>query len=148
MTERNLLGYIIEEEFLGHKNVKILLFRVSWNKAEEAGVNWSELVQDYDQQAKNRQLDLRIAVMELLTGEEIKQLKKWFRTHTQSEVKECTVKFPLPKNQKSLGRKTLIDGLSSFIIYPENYRDDYDLPFEVWGYYDLEGCEKINQRRS
>ena len=148
MTERNLLGLIIEEKFQDYKNVKIWLFRISWNEAEEAEANWSELVQDYDQQAKIRQLDLRRAVMELLTSEEMKQLKKWFLTYSQFEVKPYTVKFPLSKSWKSFGRKATNDGISNFIIYPENYRDDYDLPFEVWGYYNLKDCKKINQKRS
>lgn len=107
MTERKLTALIIAEEHRGYKNVKICLFRASWDKAEETEVNWPELVQDYDQRSKSGQADARVAVMELFIPEEIEQLRIWFRTRRQAEVKAYNVKLPLSKKWLSFGRRRL-----------------------------------------
>ena len=132
------MALMIAEEHRGYKNVKIYLFRTSWDEAEEAEVHWSELVQDYDQRSKSGQADSRVAVMELFIPEEIEQLKIWFRTRRQTEVKAYNVKLPLSKKRPSF-RGGQPGHLSDFIIFSEER--DYDLPCEVWGYYNLKTSE-------
>ena len=136
--------------------------RVSWFVVrKEPGRFYADLIKDYDLLRKNssRDLDLKFAlkatelyVCELFTAEEAAQFRAYLHKHfiRKGFSKEDIICQPVFKETDlpvECGSymplaKMPIDDTSNF-LHISSYWSDYNLPFNVTGYYDFEGCDDL-----
>lgn len=139
MIGRKYRAYIVADELKGCKDVMIDLFRAGSLEQEEKNYNWLELIKRYDE----ANFCIRDYILrQCLTIEEVEDLRKWFKTHCDLEVKSYIEKFPIPNNLCSFGALAVdIGGEPQGWIYFWHWKG-YDLPFKISGYYDLRRHEK------
>ncbi|HWR39801.1 MAG TPA: hypothetical protein VN611_09890 [Patescibacteria group bacterium] len=139
--------------------------RVSWFVVrKEPGRLYVDLIKDYDLLKKNssRDMELKFALKsmelytcELFTAEEAAQFRTYLNKHfirkgfSKADV-ICQAEFrelPLPMECIPVMpvAKMPVDDTSNF-LHISSYWTDYNLPFNVTGYYDFEGCDDLPQQ--
>jgi len=84
------------------------------------------------------------AIDELFTEDEANQLAAYLDAFGEEHV--TTIKeaaLPIPKNMMGVGAIPVGGGDDFYMLCKQQ---EYFLPFEVWGYFDLVGCELIDGR--
>jgi hypothetical protein len=129
----------IVKEYDGCKNVAF-----AWFKSDlpaEPRRPYHELIADYDPSVRTIGY-AEDAIKELFTEDEAKQLVAYLdREHGDQETTIEEQKLPIPNNCCGYSANA-VGGGDDF--YTLDKRPDYSLPFKVWGYFDLVGCELID----
>ena len=127
------------QEYRGCKDVGFC-----WFKSEaESGVRpYQELIADYSPEKEYIQY-AEGHIDELFTEDEAKRLADYLADY------DCGVttitEVPLPVSNDAIGVGALaVGGGDDFYMLAT--APDYPLPFAVWGYYNLRGCELIDGR--
>jgi hypothetical protein len=100
---------------------------------------YATLIQDYDALSPEERVWPEGALTEMFTGEEAAALGAYLKEEGDDTVLIERASLPIPSNLASFGANA-VGGLSDFLMISE--RDTYRLPFRVWGFYDLHGCER------
>jgi hypothetical protein len=130
----------VTSAYHGCRDVKFIWFRCP--RGDEPARPYSELIENYDPEKK--QYYEEGAIDELFTFDEANALKEYLdREHGSqgvTEIKEA--KLPCPQNAIGIGAMS-VGGGDDF--YTLNEEKAYSLPFKVWGYFNLRGCELVDE---
>jgi hypothetical protein len=145
LCPRGHVATICIRAFKGRRDVLVHLFRPDW-APEEAGYDWSELVQeDPDTDPSARRGDSRAVLLESFTREEMDQIVEYLAIRYADRLTRISVnslEFPLPAGLLPLSSmpegKDI--GRIRFEIVPR-----YPLPFTVHGLYDLSQHKPMDQ---
>jgi hypothetical protein len=127
----------------GYKNVGIWWFVVERTRslfgADGAlGIPHARVITGYDATDEYRSY-CESAVEELFTADEARAFVEFLRTRrndTSATIKPATL--PIERNQMGHGAIP-VGGGPDFLTISDSL--DYDLPFKVWGYFDVRNCE-------
>lgn len=144
VMDRGYRAHFFAKELNGYKNVKVFLFRSHWRKEEEQKYNWKELVEGYNEADRLGRSLSRRCILENFTIEEIRLLQKWFRKHKNANLKIYPEEFPIAPGLLPIAAVGASGVRQGYIMFSEN--EDWDLPVEVSGYYNTEGCEKVEDK--
>lgn len=102
---------------------------------------YERLIEHYDPSEENTYAEG--CIDEFFTAVEAAALKSYLdREHgNQSVTTIKPVKLPIPNNAMGLGARAVGGGEDFYTLSEEQ---GYSLPFKVWGYFNLVGCELIN----
>jgi hypothetical protein len=128
----------IVKEHRGHKDVPF-----SWFRNERAKDRpYAELIKDYRPTDENAFYS-ELCVDEFFTKDEAEILKGYLgQNHGDAGVNTIkAVKLPLPSNVMGIGAMP-VGGNNDF--YMLDKEENYSLPFRVWGYLDLRGCQRVD----
>jgi len=142
MIDRKYTSSVIAKKLHGHKNVMIVLIRKDWDKKEEKRYCWSNLIKNYKNLNKTSKAYSRGCILENFTLQEINQLKKWFKKYMKASIKSGITKYPILGSSMGLG-SIPVGGATGFIMFPK--MKNYNLSFDVWGFYDLRNHKRINK---
>jgi hypothetical protein len=133
------------KEFHGHRNV-MLEFFVEGRKQRlfgpdgSLGIAYSDVIKDYDVSDYCARY-AEGAVEECFTEAEANEFIAWTKQHRNDHGAMITpVTLPISKNSMGCGAVP-VGGLVDHLMVGE--AEDYDLPFKVYGYFDLRQCEQI-----
>jgi hypothetical protein len=134
----------VVDNLRGYKNVPISFFvhkrpQQLFGKDGSLGVEYRDVITDYDPTCDDTVVYAELALEELFTEEEARPFIEWARTHrddTTAKMEEA--KLPLENNIMGIGAVPVGGGTDFLMI---SSVDDYDLPFEVWGFVDVRKCE-------
>lgn len=127
-------------EFACHRNVPI-----SWCLIERTGLRpYAALIEDYNPTADCRRAEA--AVDELFNEEQAAALKAHLDREHGPEIVTTVEEAKVPFPNNVIGCEDMYG--CSLMWGPLNLptTPGYDLPFEVWGYFDLRHCEPIPGR--
>jgi hypothetical protein len=143
-TTKNLKLFRVSSrtaEFDGIKNVSFEWFRSK--TVRERRAHYADLIAEYDPKHEHAYF-AEARVEELFTEDEAKLLKAYLDevhgdgdTTTMITEKSCPICF----NEMGLSTIPIGGGQSCYLLYKERW---YNLPFQVEGYFDLRGCEKVD----
>lgn len=143
VLERCYIGCAVLNNFRGHANVEIHLFRSGATDAELASLQRKDLVGPPDPAAPPEALAgateeaaLR-SILECFTYEECQKLAQWLEKRYGAQIRKlilCPMDFPVPLGVGPLASYPQTRN-SGFINFDE--AKNYDLPFAVKAYYEL-----------
>jgi hypothetical protein len=129
----------VTREYRRCKDVRFLWFRCP--RRDEPARPYSELIENYDPEKNDYEEG---AIEELFTFDEANALKEYLdREHGRygvTEIKEA--ELPCPQNVIGIGAMSVGGGDDFYTLDEE---ETYSLPFKVWGYFNLRGCELIDE---
>lgn len=127
------------KEYRGCKNVWFTWFRCDHGEQKRP---YAELIENYDP-AADRNYYPEDYIELLFTEEEAHQLKEYLdRVHGHEGVTTIEEEqLPVPQNIMSVGAIAVGGGDDFYQLCDE---PEYSLPFKVWGYFNLVGCELID----
>ena len=141
IPERATLYWVHSQvaNFHGYKNVWIAWFmhkrpRQLFGPEGSLGVPYAAVIRGYDEADESGRLYCEGAVEERFTIDEARSLVDWLREHRDDDAKLTTVDLPFRKNCMGVGAQA-VGGETDFYMISKN--PDYDLPFEVFGFYDV-----------
>ena len=125
------------KEFGGCRNVTFY-----WFRDEKTPRPYAELIKDYDPNDEYV-VYAEDNVEEKFTEAEAALLKEYLDRRHPGDVTTTIekVSLPLPNNILPLGAKPVGGGDNIYMLHEES---EYSLPFKTLGYYDLVGCELID----
>jgi hypothetical protein len=138
--------------FRGHRDVGLAWF--VWGRPAPTNRPYRELVEretvntyggppmTIDMLDDNHWLYLSGAIAELFSGDEAAAWVAWLLEHRKGEHTVEPAKLPMPLNMMGVGAQA-VGGETDFLMMWTS--PDYDLPFQVAGYYDLRQHELIEQ---
>ncbi len=131
----------IVKEYDGCKNVRFDWFKDNFRDIYRRRP-YADLIADYDPSMRTIGY-AEEAIEELFTEDEAKQLVAYLdREHGDQETTIIEEqKLPIPNNCCGYSPNG-VGGGDDF--YTLDQRPDYSLPFKVWGYFDLVGCELVD----
>ena len=119
----------------GHENVVITWF-VHDRPYPWPPVHYQALVLDYNQyEGEKSKLYAEGYIDELFRLEEVKLFETWSEEYIDIKIRKQAKPIPLKFEGKMPIGATPIGGPGNFIMLPK--MEIYDLPFEVWGYFNL-----------
>jgi hypothetical protein len=129
----------VVKEYHGCKDVTFIWF-CSDNREQR---DYASLIANYDPSDRDV-LYAEDAINELFTEGEANRLKEYLDRSHGSEGPTTIVKANLPMDMNIMPLRGMpVGGGTSFInVYEES---EYDLPFQAVAYYDLRGCELIDE---
>lgn len=142
MIDRKYTSSVIAKKFHDHKNVMIILIRKHWDKKEDKRYCWPNLIKNYKNLDKISKAYSRECILENFTLQEINQIKKWFKKYMKASIKSGIAKYPILGSSMGLG-SIPAGGATDFIMFPK--MKNYNLSFDVWGFYDLRNHKRINK---
>jgi hypothetical protein len=104
------------------------------------GVAYQDVIKDYDPDHDGGPY-AEDALEELFTESEAKAFAKFLNAHRSNQYADHEIDtewFPIPNNLAGYGANALGGSCDNLCI---SDAADYDLPFKIYGYYDLWGCE-------
>ena len=130
--------HTIVKEYAGCKDIKF-----SWFRNEKSDRPYAELVKDYNPDEAMAAYS-ELAVDELFTFDEANALKQYLDRHHGAEDETTIEKaeIPLANNVGGIGAIAVGGGDDFYELHKE---PEYSLPFKVEGYFDLVGCELIDE---
>jgi hypothetical protein len=131
----------VAKEYHGCKNVTFNWFR-ECKKSGELPRPYAALIKEYDP-SDEHQGYAEGYIEELFTEDKTRQLKDFLdSTYGQDATTTITeVRLPVENNIAGLGSIAVGGGDDFYML---SKVQDYPLPFSVWGYFDLVGCELID----
>jgi hypothetical protein len=134
--------YSRAEAMHGYKNVQISWFvekrpRRLFGLDGTLKVHYQWVIEDYDP-ADTYQYYSAMAVEEYFTEDEAKAFTDWLGIHFDFATTVEPAKLPIGNNEAGIGSIAVGGGDDFFVV---KRHPAYDLPFEVWGYYDVRDCE-------
>jgi hypothetical protein len=127
------------KEYSGCKDVVFNWFRHAMAQGRRP---YADLVKDYEP-GRPDALYTEELIEELFTWDEARQLKDYLERHHGDEGETVIEQVPLPVENRTMGYGCLsVGGDDDFYMLCKE--SEYSLPFKVWGYYDLEGCELVD----
>jgi hypothetical protein len=127
-------------DFKGYKDVVFDWFR---DGAPAERRNYATLIEDYDP-TDSMACYAEGCIDELFTEDEALKLKEYLDRVNGKEgpttIEE--VRLPIPNNTMGTGAIPVGGGQDFLEIYR---RREYSLPFKVAGYFDLRGCERLDE---
>jgi len=127
-------------QYQGVKDVRFHWFR--YKTGDERRPCYAELITEYDPEHENA-ICAEAIVEELFTEDEAKQLKAYLDEvhgdHGTTVITEHS--RPICLNEMGLGAIPYGGGQDCYMLYKEHR---YSLPFQVLGYFDLRGREKVD----
>jgi hypothetical protein len=103
-------------------------------------IAYRKVVKDFDTLSEKDRFFAKESVKELLTTREAEQLKQYL--HAVHKWTVDVSPYPLPVERGYLGfRAHEVGGTIGFIKL--NEEKNFNLPVQVWGYYDVEGIEPV-----
>jgi hypothetical protein len=128
------------KEYCGCKDVTFYWFK---SEAKAGERPYRKLIADYSP-GKGYIGYAEGAIDELFTEGEAKQLAAYLDGNEPEDLTTIT-EVSLPIGNDRMGHGAIpVGGGQDFLMITE--RPDYPLPFAVWGYFDLRGCELIDGR--
>jgi hypothetical protein len=131
----------IVKEYDGCKNVAF-----AWFKSDSRDIGrrrpYADLIADYDPSMRTIGY-AEEAIEELFTEDEAKQLVAYLDREKHGD-QETTIEeqvLPIPNNFCGCSPNGVGGGDDYYML---DQRPDYSLPFKVWGYFDLVGCELVD----
>jgi hypothetical protein len=121
------------KQYSGCKDVHFTWFR---NEPAQ-GRPYSELTKNYQQ----GDFYSKGYIDELFTRDEAIALKEYLNRYNGSVNTIHRVDLPVPNNVAGVGTMAVGGGDDFYML---DKAKDYPLPFSVWGYFDLVGCELID----
>jgi hypothetical protein len=139
-TKADDLYYVhtIVKEYAGCKHIKF-----SWFRTEKSDRPYGQLVKDYNPDEAMAAYS-ELAVDELFSFDEANALKRYLDWHHGAEDETTIVKaeIPLANNVGGMGALAVGGGDDFYELHKE---PEYSLPFKVEGYFNLVGCELIDE---
>ena len=126
-------------KYHGCKNVRFTWFRCDHGSPKRP---YAELIENYDP-AADQVYYSEDAIEQLFTEEEARQLKGYLdREHGHEGVTTIEEEqLPIPENVMGVGAMAVGGGDDFYELTKE---PEYSLPFKVWGYFNLVGCELLD----
>jgi hypothetical protein len=127
----------------GHKNVPIGWFvdkreHRLFGPGGTANVAYREVIKDYDPDYPDAHF-AEWVLEEYFAEDEASAFAEWVKVHRNDKtatVEQATL--PIKKNIMPFSAIP-VGGKTDFLMTGES--TDYNLPFKVWGYFDVRGCE-------
>jgi hypothetical protein len=134
----------VADQLRGHKNVQIQWFvderpRRLFGAGGSANVTYHGAIKHYDPDHPLTEY-AQTALAEYFTEGEASAFVEWLKAHrndTTATVEQATL--PIEKNAMPFSAMP-VGGENDFLMTGRSA--DYNLPFKVWGYFDLRGCER------
>jgi len=125
----------IVKEYGGCRNVLFI-----WLRSGKSNRPYAELIENYDPQDPYAES----AIDELFTADEANALKDYLDQHHGGEGSTTITKadLPIPNNVVGLDCIGVGGGNDFYSLYKE---PEYSLPFMIEGYFNLVGCELIDE---
>lgn len=126
-------------KYHGCKNVQFIWFRCDHGSPKRL---YAELIQKYDPEDYLAYY-VEDHIEELFTEGEARSLKEYLdREHGHEGTTTISeMELPIPNNLAGVGAMA-VGGGDDFYVLSED--PEYYLPFRVWGYFDLVGCELLD----
>lgn len=137
----NVLFEVISTVFQFHGCKDVQLNWLFCSRRDKPAASYAEVITDYDP-SDEMSVDTQLCIDELFTADEAQMLLRYLNEHHRdgSTHRQRPAKLPIPMNTIGLSAIPAGGCQDFYMLHKE---DDYDLPFEVWGYYDLRGYEPI-----
>lgn|SRR5215813_9082853 len=128
----------IVKEYAGCRSVPFIWFR---HRPEKPKRPYAELIENYKGEGDHAYAEHHVE--ELFTAGEAKQLKDYLdREHgAEGPTTIEEVRLPVPGNTMAVCARPVGGGDDFYRLCEE---PEYSLPFKVWGYLDLVGCELLD----
>jgi hypothetical protein len=125
-------------KYHGCKNVQFIWFRCEPGPQKRP---YAELIENYDPEGDQYYAEDHIE--ELFTEDEAQSLKAYLdREHGHEGTTTISeADLPYPNNLMGVGAIAVGGGDDFYQLCDE---PEYSLPFKVWGYFDLVGCELLD----
>jgi hypothetical protein len=130
--------HTIAEEYHGCKNVTF-----DWFRCEKTKRPYADLIENYDPKDEHA-LYKEMAIEELFTAAEANLLKEYLdRDHRDAATTIIEkLDLPLANNVVGIGAIVVGGGDDFYLLHRE---PEYSLPFKVEGYFNLVGCELVDE---